>query len=255
MTTQFDLLYRDILFHRCNLPRQLLGALGQIKSDPEGFAYQVMNERAYTAITIGEVAHIIKCQRITCKLRHLNAYYHELPVTCEGKEGFLKPSSHILVDLATPIDCNRFLPPYFDIQVDWRQFLPQPTRVNTPPTLTPHQNPTWRYEDDKKYHWSWNLEKLQEHLVFYAQRPATAEAVARGISNREAVIGAPGLSNLFDSDEVFNVLESIMSRIWSSFTKFGIAKQGDHNHHDIPGFPICFTYFAKRSCSSQSLWM
>ena len=115
MTTQFDSLYRDIVFHRCNLER-LLGALGQIKSDPEGFAYQVMNDRGYTAITAGEVAHIIKCHPITCKLRHLNACYHELPVTCVGKEGFLKPSSRILVDLATPIDCNRFLPPYFDIQ-------------------------------------------------------------------------------------------------------------------------------------------
>ena len=62
--------------------------------------------------------------------------------------------------------------------------------------------------------------------MFYEQRPAIAEAVARRISNRKTVIGSPGLSNLFDSEEASNVLESIMSRTWSSFTKFGIASAG-----------------------------
>ena len=62
--------------------------------------------------------------------------------------------------------------------------------------------------------------------MFYAQRSTIVEAVARRISNREAMIGTSGLSNLFDSYKVSNVLESIMSCIWSAYTKFGIAAAG-----------------------------
>ena len=108
-------------------------------------AANMTNRRSLT--TAGQLTSNGKCSGTT--YINKNECYHELPANCEGKIGFLKPSSRILVALTTPIDCNCFQPPYFDIQGDWHQFLPKPTRVNTPPTLTPHQNPTWRYEEIK----------------------------------------------------------------------------------------------------------
>ncbi|CAB0032490.1 unnamed protein product [Trichogramma brassicae] len=57
--TQFDALYRDSLFQRCMLARQIIGnALSQSESRPDIFALAVMRKRGFSAILAGEVAHL-----------------------------------------------------------------------------------------------------------------------------------------------------------------------------------------------------
>ena len=130
ISTQFWKLYQNILFHRCNLERQcLMNALSQVKTDPEAFATLLMKERGYTVYAAGVAVHIVQCQPIQCTINHLKDCYHELPVICEDKAVFLKPNSRIITNVATPVDCNRFLATYFELQGIWYQLVPQVRRI------------------------------------------------------------------------------------------------------------------------------
>ena len=141
-STQFGKLYQDILFYRCNLERQsLMNALSQVKTDPKAFTILLMKNRGYTAYAAGEAVHIIQCQPVQCTINHLEDCYHELPVNCEGKAMFLKPNSRIITSVATPVDCNRFLPIYFELQGIWHQLVPQAMRVDSPQLLAPQRKP------------------------------------------------------------------------------------------------------------------
>ncbi|CAB0040669.1 unnamed protein product [Trichogramma brassicae] len=66
--TQFDALYRDSLFQRCMLARQIIGnALSQSESRPDNFALAVMRRRGFSAILAGEAAHLRCPGRETAK--------------------------------------------------------------------------------------------------------------------------------------------------------------------------------------------
>lgn len=80
--SQLTQLYRDIMEHKCVLEKQILqNALTLASIAPDEIAYRVMKEPGYTAVTSGEVIHIIKCIPVECKIRQTENCYNELPVT------------------------------------------------------------------------------------------------------------------------------------------------------------------------------
>ena len=148
-----------------------------------------------------------------------------------GRNGFLKPNTRLLTNVATPIDCNRFLPPYFNLEGVWHQFLPQPARVEAPQILAPHQKPTWKYEEldnimANGIYRQEELDRLHEHLIFNDEKQAVVETVARRISDKTRPDGSPDLSKLLDLESISNIVHSVFSHLWSSFTQFGIAAAG-----------------------------
>ena len=71
-----------------------------------------------------------------------------------------------------------------------------------------------------------SLDRLHEHHIFNAEKPAIMETVARRISDNTRHDGSPDLSKLLDPEYISNIAHSVFSRLWSSFTRFGIAAAG-----------------------------
>lgn len=230
--TQFDSLYKDILLHRCNLERQILiNALSQVYTQPDLFAHTVMKEPGYTAVSAGEVAHIIKCEAIPCKLRITPHCYEELPVICEDDQVFLKPKSRIQSRVGTPRDCNGLLPTYYQLGANWHRFPPTSEGATTPSALRPQGQPTWKYEElnnlmDSGLYAAEDLERLQEHIMFPAQRTAYLEQISRKVSDHSVPIGSAKFENLIDNNAIEKAARSALSRVWGGFTNFGIFFAG-----------------------------
>ena len=207
-----------------------MNALPQVKTDPEAFATLQMKKRGYTVYAAGEAVHIAQCQPIQCTINHLEDCYHELPLICEDKALFLKPNSRIITNVATPVNCNRLLPTYFELQGIWQQLVPQAVRVDPPQLQAPQQRPVWRYEElrDIATHGIYRPEELErlQNILPSTQRPAILESVARQLANKYNPIGTPDLSRLIDPRSIEKIAQSTFSRFWTSFTKFGITAAG-----------------------------
>ena len=110
--------------------------------------------------------------------------------------------SQTLTTIAFAIDCNRFMPTYFELQRIWHQLLPISTRVDPLQILTPHQKPTWKYEDlqnilNHEIYRPEELERLHDYLILNAERPAILESIARRVSNSYQICFSHKPSNDF----------------------------------------------------------
>jgi len=66
--TQLNNLYRDIMKQKCALERQILeNALSLASIAPDEMASRIMKAPGYTAVTAGEVFHLIRCVPVECK--------------------------------------------------------------------------------------------------------------------------------------------------------------------------------------------
>ncbi|XP_039315420.1 uncharacterized protein LOC120359986 [Solenopsis invicta] len=109
--TQLTQLYRDIMEQKCALERQILqNALTLASVAPDEMAFRIMREPGYTAVTNGEVIHIVRCVPVECKIRQTDHCYNELPVSHRNASLFLLPRSRILAKTGTIKDCSDLLP-------------------------------------------------------------------------------------------------------------------------------------------------
>lgn len=116
MKTQLTQLYQDIMEQKCALERQILqNALSLASIAPDEMAHRIMKGSGYTAITAGEVLHLIKCVPVECRVRQAELCYNELPVTHQNKSLFLLPRSRILTKTGTPRDCHELLPAMYQV--------------------------------------------------------------------------------------------------------------------------------------------
>lgn len=131
-------LYRDVVAQRCTLEWQILqGALSTAALLPERFARTVMKRPGYMAVIAGEVAHIMKCVPIDCKLRRTNVCFQELPVTYHNESYFLSATSRMLIKSASQINCDPVVPVQYQRDGTWYRFSPGPIEVLVPQSLEP----------------------------------------------------------------------------------------------------------------------
>lgn len=230
--TQFNTLYKDILTHRCNLERQtMLNSIHLANTDPDEFAMIIMKARGYTAYVAGEVAHLVECKEVECKIRQDNNCFHDLPATCNNESVFLKPRTHVISTYGRRKDCSNILPAMMEINGKWCQFTPQIARALPPQILQPMTKPTWKYEDlddisNGGIYTKEELAKFQEHIIFPSNKPAILEDITRKIQGGNTYESQADYKNLLNIKDIEEMAESKFNELWKNFMQFGSASAG-----------------------------
>jgi hypothetical protein len=108
-------------------------------------ASRIMKAPGYTAVTAGEVLHLIKCVPVNCKICHTENCHNELPKIYNNESMFLLPRSRIITKSGTIRDCNKLLPVMYKIHDIWFHIGTCPTETLPPPIIQPLTKPSWKY--------------------------------------------------------------------------------------------------------------
>lgn len=232
LKTQLTQLYRDIMEQKCILERQVLqNALTLASIAPDEMAHRIMKSPGYTAITSGEVIHLIKCIPVECRIRHIETCFNELPVTYQNKSLFLQSRSRILTKTGTPRDCNELLPVMFKVLNTWYRLTPRPSETIAAPIIQPLTKPAWKYVSPASLATSGiysdeDIDRLRDHIMFPMEKPSMLNTIARGAMGRKIPAGSLSITNLLDEESLNKIAESAGARIWKSFVTFGSASAG-----------------------------
>jgi len=230
--TQLTQLYKDIMEQKCALERQILqNALTLASIAPDEMAYRIMKEPGYTAVTNGEVIHIVRCVPVECKIRYTDLCFNELPVTHRNASLFLLPRSRILARTGTVKDCNDLLPAMYKIHGAWFRLTPKPVEVLAPPIIQPLTHPKWHYTSPLSLATSGiyskeDLNRLRSHIMFPVEKPSMLNTIARGALGETIPSGSISMLNLFDEDAINKLADSATKRVWKGFVTFGSASAG-----------------------------
>lgn len=235
MKTQLTQLYKDIIEQRCSFEKQILeNALTLANFAPDEMAVKIMRSPGYTAITAGEVIHIIKCVPVQCTVRQVSECYDGLPVTYRNESLFLSPRTKILTRHRTPKECNDILPSMYRLQGIWyRQTEQSPKLIETipPPTIQPISEHNWKYISPANLATSGiysngDLERLRNHIMFAVEKPSIINTLAKGATGERIPAGSLNTYNLFDEKSLEELAESIGSKVWHGFLTFGSMSAG-----------------------------
>lgn len=230
--SQLTQLYRDIMEQKCALERQILqNALSLASIAPDEMAFRIMKRPGYTAVTLGEVIHLIKCIPVEVNLRRTEECHNELPVTHRNQSLFLLPRSRILVRTGTPRECNELLPPMYRINGAWFRLMPRPTESIAPPIIQPLTHPKWKYVSPTDLatsgiYSSEDLDRLRTHIMFPVEKPSMLNNLARGAMGGDTRSSGVSLLNLLDEKTLDKIAESAGAKLWNGFMTFGSASAG-----------------------------
>jgi len=230
---QMTSLYYNVMQQRCELEKEVLrNTLSFATLQPDEFAYKLMKGPGYMAVTAGEAIHIVKCIPVEVTLRRTDTCYIELPVTVRNTSLFVTPKSRILTKAGTIRECSGELPTLYYIEDTWIQFTPGPQVRQVPPQqLKPMTSLSWSYATPGPlaisgiYSQS-DLDKLRDHIMFPAEKPAVLNAMARGMTGHTIPGDAISIYHLLDEASLQKIAESTASRIWGGFITFGSATAG-----------------------------
>lgn len=230
--TQLTQLYRDIMEQKCALERQILqNALSLSSIAPDEMAFRIMKTPGYTAVTMGEVIHLVKCVPVKCKFRHTEGCYHELPVTHRNESYFLLPRSRILTKKGTDKECNDLLSTMFKVEGTWFRITNRPLEVVAPPVIQPLTKPGWKYVSPDTLATSGiyteeDLARLKNHIMFPVEKPSMLNTIAHGAMGGNVSPGTISLSNLLDEQTLDRITEGAGRKLWRGFISFGSASAG-----------------------------
>ncbi|XP_070521069.1 uncharacterized protein [Cardiocondyla obscurior] len=169
--TQLTRLYQSIMEQKCALERQIMqNALSLASIAPDKMAFRIMKGPGYTAITTGEVIHMVKCIFVKCRIRQTEECFNELPVTNCNQSFFFLPRSSILTITGTPKDCNGLLPTMYKIDSTWYRLTPRSVKALAPPIIELLIQPKWQYTSPNflatsSIYSSEDLDRLRTHNV------------------------------------------------------------------------------------------
>lgn len=230
--TQLTRMYRDIMEQKCALERQILrNALSLSSIAPDEMAYRIMKMQGYTAVTAGEVIHLVKCVPVRCRIRHTEGCYNELPVVYRNESYFLLPRSRILVRKGTGKECNDLLPTMYKIDGTWFKITNRPIEVLAPPIIQPLTKPRWRYVSPDALatngiYTEEDLTRLRNHIMFPVERPAMLNVIAHGAMGGRVPPGTVSIGNLLDESTLDRIAEGAGRKLWRGFISFGSVSAG-----------------------------
>ena len=229
---EMNRLYYDLLNHKCRLEQQVFkNSLIIATQSPDEFAYHLMKGPGYMSIIAGEVAHIIKCIPVEVKFRQTEECYLQIPVTRGNDTSFLTPRTHILMNKGTQTTCNIFLPLMYYLNDAWYKLSPRPIESLPPSIMKPTTKPTWKYTNPASLATSGiytqsDLDKLRDHIMFPAEKPAILNSLAREILGQSNINHKISLMNLLDEETLDKIAQSAWGRFWTIFSNFGTASAG-----------------------------
>lgn len=230
--TQINDLYRNILQQQCTLEQKTLqNALAIATQSPDIFAYHVMKGPGYMAVLAGEVIHIVKCVAVEVKVAQQQNCYTQLPVVWDNNTYFMTPQTHILLKKGTQTTCNVLTPSMYHLDGAWYKLMPKPMESLPPTMMRPQTKPQWKYFNPGQLATSGiysqeDLEKLRDHIMFPAERPAMVNTIIRGMMGEPTVMQGGSLSNLLDEASVEKIVTNAWTKIWSKFLIFGNVSAG-----------------------------
>lgn len=226
-------LYHNVMQQKCELEKQVItNALSFAALQPDEFAYRLMKGPGYMAVTSGEAIYVIKCIPVDVIVRKTKECYMELPITVRNESFFLTPKSHVLTKYGNQRECSFELPTLYRIEDTWVQFTPDPQVRQVPPQqLQPLTSLTWKYLTPGSLASSGiyseaDINRLREHIMFPAEKPALLNSVARGITGHTFDSNSVSVYNLLDEDAINKIAESAASKVWKGFITFGSATAG-----------------------------
>ena len=230
---QMTSLYHNVMQQKCELERQVMtNALSFATLLPDEFAYSLMKSPGYMAVTTGEAVQIIKCIPVEVTVRPTKECYNELPVTVRNNSYFLTPKSRIVTKIGNERECSHELPTLYRIEDTWVQFAPKAQVRQLPPQqLRPMASLTWSYLTPgplavSGIYTQQDIEKLRDHIMFPAEKPALLNAVARGLTGHPVNADSVSLYKLLDEDSLNKIVDNTAARIWRGFMSFGSATAG-----------------------------
>jgi len=153
-------------------------------------------------------------------------------VTARNTSLFLTPKSRILTKFGNERECSNELPTLYRIENAWIQFTPRPQVLSIPPQqLQPMMKLSWHYATPgllaiSGIYSEEDIEKLRNHIMFPAEKPALLNEVARRITGYPISANGVSVYNLLDEASLNKIVESTTSRIWKGFVNFGSATAG-----------------------------
>ncbi|XP_026830965.1 uncharacterized protein LOC113563501 [Ooceraea biroi] len=230
---QMTSLYRDVIQQRCELEKEVLkNTLSFATLQPDEFAYRLMKGPGYMAVTAGEAVHVIKCIPVDVIVRRTKECYIELPVTVRNTSLFITPKSHVLTKMGTIRECSYELPTLYRIEDTWIELIPEPrVRRTSLQQLQPMTSMSWNYLTpgplaSSGIYSQADLDKIRDHIMFPAEKPALLNSMARGITGHVMPDDTMSIYNLLDEASLNKIAESTAKRIWGGFITFGSATAG-----------------------------
>lgn len=230
---QMTSLYHNVMQQRCELEKQVItNTLSFATLQPDEFAFRLMKGPGYMAAVAGEAVHVIKCIPVDVTLRKTQNCYIELPITVRNASRFLTPKSRIISKFGTTRECSNELPTLYRIEDTWIEFSPTPrVRRVGPQELKPLTTLTWEYLTPgplaiSGIYTEKDIEKLRDHIMFPAERPAVLNSMAHGLTGHHVQGNTVSLFNLLDEESLQKIVDSTTSKIWSGFITFGSATAG-----------------------------
>ncbi|DAZ90598.1 hypothetical protein QKT73_gp2 [Trialeurodes vaporariorum mononega-like virus 2] len=237
-------LYNLFTRRYCELNRnRIMSLLSLARTNPEEFAIVYTNEPGYTAITRGEVVHLLKCEPVVVFPRDVDECYNDLPVSYMNDSYFLKPTSRIMVKYGQPVPCNPFTSTMYKISSTWMRIGVESHEGTPPLELKPTFDDTWSYGKSK------SLSKLgyisREDETRYLQsiiRPLESKAIESTFIRRVQNHGQSSVQGLdFNSAmQVDKLVSSLTDKVLHNI--YGIWDFAIKHLGAIFGFKIMYDF-------------
>lgn len=226
-------LYYNVMQQRCELEAEVLrNTLSFATLLPDEFAYRLMKGPGYMAVTAGEAIHVVKCIPVDVKVRKTPVCYQELPVEVRNASLFLTPKTRILTRTETQRGCTHELPTFYRIEDVWVQFTPEPHVYPIPPQqLLPITKISWKYITlgplaDSGIYTEQDINRLRDHIMFPAEKPALLNSIARGVGGYSTGGNRVSLHNLLDEETLEHIAQLTAARLCGGFITFSTTTAG-----------------------------
>lgn len=232
LKNSLNTMYSNIVYQKCKLERIVLqNQLSLALTSPSEFAYAYMGKPGYTAITLGETVHVIKCTPVDVNVMRYDECIQELPVKYRNNTMFMTPKTHIIQSRATPLTCTPILKPKYRLNGKWFSYVGELIDSNIPATLTPNQELEWVYTHagdlmTQGIYTQDDLTALKKQMMYPLERKAIEQIVTSNLNHERVGMLGVDKGAFYDSDRIKEEIESYWARVWGSFTLFGNFSAG-----------------------------
>lgn len=215
-------LYQYFMKRHCEANRaRLRHLLSLARTDPEEFAWVYTERPGYTAVTRGEVIHLIQCHAVEVVPRYTEDCFNDLPVSYLNTSMFLKPGSRLLVSYGRPVPCSSLTPVLYLIDGVWIKVGGESYLAPHPIQLSPDPKDVWEYGEivtlkNVGFLSKDQLESYRDAIVGPVEREAIKEIFLSRVIYQGRT-GSQGLdySHGFDKTSLIEgVSESVVSRLY-----------------------------------------
>jgi hypothetical protein len=217
------------IYGRCKVQRDLLlTKLAMARTNPEAVVRAIKGDPGYSGVVLGELLFISKCSPVSVTLRNdTGRCYNQLAVTWKGESWFLDSHTKILVKFGEEVTCSEIITPTHYLDGHWVAFSPGAQKARlVPEVLAPeHDHPiTFRPLHEVATGGLYSadiMRKLQTSMQFQNQRSVAMNVITKRVMGEDADLQGYKVNNLFTTEGLEALSQSMLGRIGGFFNKFG----------------------------------